>query len=483
MCDTFVATPDSTASGRMIFGKNSDREPNEAQCLVRYQERKNPSGNLRVTYRNLPQVKQNFEILISRPFQMWGAEMGANSEGVTIGNEAVFTKIPFSKKEDGLTGMDLVRLALERSKNAAEARDWIVELLEKYGQDARGGYRNRNFRYHNSFIIADSKDAYVLETADRFWAWKRIRGFYSISNGLTLESDYDDLHPSAIDYARSHGWLAKGETFSFRKAFSDTFYTTFGKCNVRRSLTMREGNSAKGKLDIKSAMEILRMEGQGGPKSRIGGGPGGFPPRDSDFLPANSGMGSVCLHATGFLAPNQTDSSLVAQIDPDPSRSQYWFTGTSIPALSIFLPFFIPGKSAMNGRIIQPGAVPDSSLWWNHEILYRLCLRNYSEAIAIFSAELKELQENLFKKTETFLSEKKGTGRGDSLSEEALEQVGNAYRKWRIEVAELSIKGMLLPKPWLSPFYRISWKLWNRSARITDSVLKGKDLPYEPAYL
>ena len=34
MCDNFVATADFTASKNVIFGKNSDREPNEAHPLV-----------------------------------------------------------------------------------------------------------------------------------------------------------------------------------------------------------------------------------------------------------------------------------------------------------------------------------------------------------------------------------------------------------------------------------------------------------------
>ena len=35
MCDTVVATPETTADGVTLFGKNSDREPNEAQHVVR----------------------------------------------------------------------------------------------------------------------------------------------------------------------------------------------------------------------------------------------------------------------------------------------------------------------------------------------------------------------------------------------------------------------------------------------------------------
>ncbi|EQA46226.1 acyl-coenzyme A:6-aminopenicillanic acid acyl-transferase domain protein [Leptospira broomii serovar Hurstbridge str. 5399] len=483
MCDTFVATPDITASGKMIFGKNSDREPNEAQCLVRFPARKHSSQTARITYRDIPQVKETYEILVSKPFHMWGAEMGANSKGVVIGNEAVFTKIRIEGKNNGLTGMDMIRVALERCQNSAEALELIVDLVERFGQDACGGYLNKKFFYHNSFIIADAKDAYVLETAGRFWAWKKIRGFYSISNGLTLESDYDDLHPDAIDYARSQGWLAKGATFSFRESFSDSFYTTFSKCKVRRDVTMREGNSAGEKMNIPKAMEILRLEGQGGPKSKVGGGPGGFPPRDSGFSPASSGMGSVCLHATGFITPNQTNGSFVAEIDIDSKRSQFWATGTSIPAISIFLPFSVPGMAASEGMIVQPGASPDTSLWWSHETLYRLCLRNYSDAISVFGAELKDVQESLLKKSQIILS-KKGKGVSlDTLSEEAIAEAVRSYQKWRMQVAELAVKGRLFTRPWLAPLYRASWFLWNRKARITDSVLIGKDLPFEPAYL
>ena len=47
-------------------------------------------------------------IVLSKPAWMWGAEMGANDQGVCIGNEAVWTRESVNT-EEALLGMDLVR--------------------------------------------------------------------------------------------------------------------------------------------------------------------------------------------------------------------------------------------------------------------------------------------------------------------------------------------------------------------------------------
>ncbi len=110
MCDTIVATKEATRDGSVIFAKNSDREPNEAQSIEYHPARSHKAGEeLKVTYLTIPQARQTRAVFISRPFWMWGAEMGANDAGVAIGNEAVFTKLPM-RKEKMLLGMDLLRL-------------------------------------------------------------------------------------------------------------------------------------------------------------------------------------------------------------------------------------------------------------------------------------------------------------------------------------------------------------------------------------
>ncbi|GAG38819.1 unnamed protein product, partial [marine sediment metagenome] len=140
MCDTIVALGSTTEEGFTLFGKNSDREPDEAQnILIIPREKHDLNENVQCAYLTIPQVSETARVLLCQPFWMFGAEMGANEYGVVIGNEAIFTR----EKPDkiGLTGMDLVRLALERSRTARQALEVIIELLGKHGQGGNSGYR------------------------------------------------------------------------------------------------------------------------------------------------------------------------------------------------------------------------------------------------------------------------------------------------------------------------------------------------------
>lgn len=164
------------ADDGILLAKNSDRDANEAQVIQWISGAEHNRGDrVHATQIDIPQAQRTYDAVISRPWWIWGAEMGANEHGVAIGNEAVFTR-ESTRGEPGLLGMDLLRLALERSRTAADAVEVIVMLLGHYGQAGSYSYENPSFTYHNSFLIADRQTAFVLETAGKQWAAEEVKG-------------------------------------------------------------------------------------------------------------------------------------------------------------------------------------------------------------------------------------------------------------------------------------------------------------------
>ena len=159
MCDTMVTLADDG----VLFAKNSDRDANEAQVLRWYPAgQHSPGTSVACTWSEVPQVERTHAVLLSQPWWMWGAEMGANDQGVVIGNEAVFTRA-VGDRSGTLLGMDLLRLALERAGTAEAAVQVLVELLEAHGQGGQASHEHPRFRYDNSFLVADPTAAPVDE--------------------------------------------------------------------------------------------------------------------------------------------------------------------------------------------------------------------------------------------------------------------------------------------------------------------------------
>uniref|UniRef100_A0A3B4FL90 Secernin 3 n=1 Tax=Pundamilia nyererei TaxID=303518 RepID=A0A3B4FL90_9CICH len=190
-CDTFVALPPSTEGQRIIFGKNSDRPCDEVQEVVYFPATDYAAGEkVECTYIEIEQVAHTYAVVLSRPAWLWGAEMGANEHQVCIGNEAVWGR-QSADGEEALLGMDLVRLGLERADTAENAVTVITELLEKYGQGGSCMEDESSFTYHNSFLISDRKEAWLLETSGKYWAAERVEGHITAETMMDILRDKD----------------------------------------------------------------------------------------------------------------------------------------------------------------------------------------------------------------------------------------------------------------------------------------------------
>lgn len=297
MCDTFAFKHEQS----LWFGKNSDREPDEPQRVEYIAPcRDDQTPYLSTTYIHIDQVARRHGYLMGRPVWMWGAEMGVNDQGVAIGNEAIFTSSA-ARQTTALLGMDLVRLGLERAASADEALSVITNLLKRYGQGGPAGYRNKKFRYDNSFLIADKQTLWQLETCGRDWVAKQF-DLGSISNRLQLTGHYHKASTPNItqeDFTQRQGW----------------FMPFMAKARIRQQCTYQQVQvlSQAKIVEPQQVMDVLRSHRGEKPASNA----------------------DVCMHAKGLLRPTGTTNSMVAKLTP--KGPEVWFTGTSLACQSEFV--------------------------------------------------------------------------------------------------------------------------------------------------
>lgn len=342
MCDIVVVV---RADG-VLFGKNSDRDPNEAQLMEWHPVRRFPPGErVQCTWIDIPQVERTHAVLLSRPFWMWGAEMGANDLGVVAGNTAVFTQERYERT--GLTGMDLVRLALERAATAEEAANVVIGLLEAHGQGGGCGFEDRRFTYHNSFVFADPSGAILLETAGRHWARERIESVRTVSNVPTIPG--------------------------FAERHSDFLKTRVSQARARRHRTRQLAARVLIAADMTS---LLRDHGEGR--------------NDPCYSWLNGALGAPCAHGGGLATGTQTTASWVSDLRDGSCR--HWVTATSAPCVSIYkrVRVDVPlSATPVVDRIL-------STLWWRHERFHRLVMKDRARLWARFAQERDALEASWF---------------------------------------------------------------------------------------
>jgi dipeptidase len=351
VCDTSVVVGSASVDGSVIFAKNSDRPANECQPLRYYPRRSYPAqARVRCTHREIPQAGETLAVLGCQPWWMWGFEIGVNEAGVTIGNEAVYGREGYA--DDGLLGMDLLRLGLERGRTAYEALRVVVDLLEEFGQGGSADVAIPR-SYHNSYIIADPIEAWVLETAGRYWAAEKVKGRRAISNCFTIGTEWDEASSDLIDHAVANGWWARGTDFDFARAYGDPNRDVgSGQCRFARASHVLDGRASLGVPDM---MQVLRDH------AGLRTGPSG------ETVPT-----PICMHE---VPPNlgATAASLVVHLRPklaSPLTALVWHSFGS-PCLSAFHPIYVAAGPALGELARGEGTFDRTSPWWRNEQIQR----------------------------------------------------------------------------------------------------------------
>lgn len=437
MCDTLVALPASTTHGGLLFAKNSDRERNEAQVLeISPARRLAAPPPLELTYITIPDVSQTYTCLLSRPFWMWGAEMGTNERGVVIGNEALHAKTPAQRRR-ALTGMDLVRLGLERASTAKAAIEVIIALLEQYGQGGDCGHLGR-FYYNNGFIIADPTEAYVLETAGRWWAVEEVRSHRALSNAYSIGRHADAISPDLVAHAKAEGWTDDNGRFdvAYRLIDESRDRISYGRGRCARGQALLDRNAPH--LTTADMFAILRDHGDA-----------------PDWSPANTRDRTICMHAAEGPRRSQSVASMVSAFEGE--YAVHWVTGTSAPCTSIFKPVFLDAGLPDQGA--TPGDQDDaSSLWWRHERLHRGLLGDFNTQLANFTGERDALEASFRVQVDAALARKASPAERLTLSEACWREAAVAEQRWTKALLPCG------PTPELHSSHRRSWARLNQVA-------------------
>ncbi|HZY83604.1 MAG TPA: carcinine hydrolase/isopenicillin-N N-acyltransferase family protein [Gemmataceae bacterium] len=222
-CDMVVALARATADGQTLFGHNSNRPRGEAQAVVRTAGKDHtPGEKVRAPALELPEARHTHAVLANRPAGLWGYPHGVNEHGVCAGVTTVRTRL--SAAGPGLSGTDLVRLALERAASACQAVDVLTDLITRHGQGSTGEAGRRHDEGGAgdcAFLVADGREAFALEATGNHWVLQVIGAVRAASDVCHLRQDWDRISRGLADLAIQRGWWpANGSKLDFAGALA-----------------------------------------------------------------------------------------------------------------------------------------------------------------------------------------------------------------------------------------------------------------------
>ncbi len=365
MCDTLCVVG---ATGT-LFAKNSDRPPDEVQ-IVEGLARRVAGGTVDTQYLSLPDAGAH-ALLVSRPAWLWGAEHGVNEHRVAIGNEKVWTIDDAKRAPPALLGMDLVRLALERARTADEALEQLTDLLGKHGQGGSGEL-DHDEPYFSSFLIADPRGGWIVETSGRTWAAKPVTEGAAISNRISL----------GTDWTRASADVAPGRDFQdWRDPKAPTAIADLRLDATRACVSSGVATAGDG-FGPRELVATMRHHGD-----TAWGAPG----RESaDLSPVPAGVDNdwngitVCMHLRDYQA---TTASMVAELPADPDATLRAWVALGSPCASVYVPVFPPlGVPPELGR-------PES---WLRFAALRDRVEAVPEALAVVRGQLDGVEAELW---------------------------------------------------------------------------------------
>jgi len=417
MCDTMIRG----IEGGFIFGKNSDRSPNEPNLTVFIPAQNTHERMVNCTYISIPQVPHTHALLLVKPSWMWGCEMGINDQGLIIGNEAVFT-LSKGKKTKRLLGMDLIRLALERCDTAESAMTTLTDLIKTHGQGGNCGF-DKQFYYDNSFLIADSNHRYILETSGKAWTKQEIGLSGNISNRLSLHLEDMSQTEPVSDFAKVH---------------TEPLFTHFSGSKNRQCKA--DSLLQKTPFNLQSMMSILRSHEQS----------------DLKTLYQKGSIKSVCMHKS-MLGDHTTASMIVHHHQ---KHTTLWLTGCSTPCLSLYKPTYF-------GLLVPPvfEKVEDALAYWlDREYLVRAIYAGLIDGPK-YQSHLQIIQEQLIEDEAILQALNPDRDHLLAFVKYASELESDFVEQYRSQIEKIRLNPTILPTLWVKSTKRLGLHVFEKELK------------------
>ncbi len=373
--DLVVALGAATVQGGTWFGANVHGPANAASVLARVAARDHsPGGTFRAQQVELPQTRQTFAVLGCRTSDAWGLCHGVNEHHVAAGCASWQSKLAIT--DPVLTGHDLVRLILERSRSARQALEVLTDLIARHGQASSDG--------DNVFLVADAREAFVVEATGTSWAAMECSGVRAVSDVGLARQDWLRLSPGLAEQAIARGWWPDdGSKLDFAGALSGN---PIGAASAlrrwgRATLLLEQQH---GHIDTAFLRRLLGDHYEG---TRF----------EVDPLASGDGPKPLCRHASDT-DPTMTLASFLAPLSAADVAipAAWWAFGP--PCAGVYVPIFMFGD--LPDAYLRPASNPI----WKHFAQTQGLAQTHEEWQQL-RQNLTQLQSRIDQETEDFVAD------------------------------------------------------------------------------
>ncbi len=408
-CDMVVALPGTTPDGQTLFGHNGSRPSDEGQALHRQPAQAHAHGEAQAFGPlTLAHVRQTHAVVGWQATGRWGYRHGVNEHRVVAGCSPIRTRL--RQEGAGLTGPDLVRLALERAASARQARDVLLDLVTRHGQSAGAGEEA-----DGSFLVADCREAFVLETAGNHWAEQEVHAVRAVSDVCHLHQDWNRLSRGLADLAIGRGWWPEdGSKLDFADVVAPNEREAAPALRRwGRATLLLEQNS--GRLD-RSFFRRLLGDHFENPATR-----------PADAFASASAAQSICKHGADA-AGATTAVSLIAELNPSADALPVAWCAFGPPCTSVYFP--IPLAGELPAALRASGADFGCATWRSMARLLTAC-RQDAQHWHTVREELAQLQTRFEDNCRDLLADAVQLRRAGNRAE--LERLAKSFMQHNVE--------------------------------------------------